>query len=357
MKRKKIKFLLIALLISFSINETGAQVRLKDIGCVRGMESRRITGYGLVTGLNGTGDGIFALFTIRSLANLLRNMDITVDEGRLRMRNIAGVMVSAELPPFTTRGTTIDAIVSSIGDARSLEGGTLIQSPLYDAKGELLAYAQGPISIGGLNVAGAGGPARRNYALVGKIVNGVKAEKELLLNYIDNGSIVFKLNQPDFTSSYRVSEKINGYFEESIASSVNAADINVLIPQTYVDGNKVIEFISMIEQINIEPDVAAKVVLNERTGTVVIGKNVRILPVAISHGDITIQIRPSAPEPGQPLPAPELGQVVVLSDREGSNIGNLAEALNALKVPPKDIISIFQALKESGALKAELIIM
>jgi len=356
MKNKRLIIFFSVLIYLLSISEVKSQVRLKDIGYIQGMESRRVTGYGLVTGLNGTGDGIFALFTIRSLANLLRNMDIRVDEARLRMRNIAGVMVTAELPPFTTRGTITDAVVSSIGDARSLEGGTLIQSPLYDSKGELFANAQGPISIGGLNVAGAGGPATRNFPLVGKVINGVKAEKSFPLNFMSEGTVIFKLNYPDFTSSYRVSDKINSYFQESISLSVNAADVNIQVPQTYMDGDRIIEFLSIIEQIDIEPDVAAKVVINERTGTVVVGRDVKILPVAISHGDLTIQIRPSQPVSGAP-PPPAAGAVVVLSEREGGNIGDLAEALNALQVAPKDIISIFQALKQVGALKAELIVM
>jgi len=357
MKNKRLIIVFSILIYLLSIGDVKSQVRLKDIGYIQGMESKRVTGYGLVTGLNGTGDGIFALFTIRSLTNFLRNMDIWVDEARLRMRNIAGVMITAELPPFTTRGTITDAIVSSIGDARSLEGGNLIQSPLYDSKNELFAYAQGPVSIGGLNVAGAGGPARRNFPLVGNVINGVKAEKEFPLNFVSEGTVVFKLNYPDFTSSYRVSEKINSYFQESISLSVDAAGIDIQVPQTYIDGDRIIEFLSIIEQIDIEPDIAAKVVINERTGTVVVGRDVRVLPVAISHGDLTIQIRPSQPVPGTPPPPPAAGSVVVLSEREGGNIGDLAEALNALQVAPKDIISIFQALKQVGALKAELIVM
>ena len=358
MKRKGLIICLIVVFACISLSSVYAQVRLKDIGFVQGLENRRVTGYGLVTGLNGTGDGIFALFTVRSLSNILRNMDITVDEARLRMRNIAGVIITAELPPFTTRGTITDAVVSSIGDARSLEGGTLIQSPLYDSKNELLAYAQGSLSIGGLNIAGAGGPSRRNFALVGKIVRGVNAVKELPLNFTSDGNINFKLYQPDFTSSYRVSSVINDYFGEDIASSDNAANIIMQVPQAYTDENRIVEFLALIEQIEVEPDVAAKVVVNERTGTVVVGRDVKIMPVAISHGDLTIQISPAqAGAPGQPPIPAETGSVIVLGEREGSNIGNLAEALNALKVNPKDIIAIFEALREVGALKAELVVM
>jgi len=344
-------------MVAFLAGELNSQFRLKDIGAIQGMEGIRITGYGLVTGLNGTGDGIFALFTIRSLSNLLRNMDINIDEARLRMRNIAGVLITAEVPPFAARGTITDANVSSIGDARSLEGGTLIQSPLYDTNGELFGYAQGPISIGGLNIAGAGGTARNNFPLVGKVVNAVKMERELSMNFVSDETIVFTLKQPDFTSAFRVSDRINNYFDEPISLPVNPVDINIKIPQLYLDGNRIIEFISIFEQIEVEPDFAAKVVINERTGTVVVGRDVKILPVAISHGDITIQIRPAPAAPGAPPPPPETGSVVVFSEREGGNIGDLSEALNALRVAPKDIISIFQALKESGALKAELVIM
>ncbi len=337
--------------------ELSSQVRLKDIGYIQGMESKRVTGYGLITGLNGTGDGIFALFTIRSLANLLRNMDINIDEARLRMRNIAGVWITAEIPPFASKGTLADATVSSIGDARSLAGGTLIQSPLYDINNELVAYAQGPVSIGGLNSAGPGGPERNNFPSVGKIINGIKVQIEHPLTFISNGNVLFKLKQPDFTSAFRVSQRINSYFDEMMSSAVNAADIDIQIPEAYLDGSRIIEFISIIEQVRVNPDVSAKVVVNERTGTVVVGSDVKIMPVAISHGDLTIQIRPAPAAAGQPAPPPETASVIVLSEREGGNIGNLSEALNALRVTPKDIIAIFQALKEAGALNAELIIL
>ncbi|MCK4965828.1 flagellar basal body P-ring protein FlgI, partial [bacterium] len=194
--------------------------------------------------------------------------------------------------------------------------------------------------------------------LVGKIVRGVNAVKELPLNFTSDGNINFKLYQPDFTSSYRVSSVINDYFGEDIASSDNAANIIMQVPQAYTDENRIVEFLALIEQIEVEPDVAAKVVVNERTGTVVVGRDVKIMPVAISHGDLTIQISPAqAGAPGQPPIPAETGSVIVLGEREGSNIGNLAEALNALKVNPKDIIAIFEALREVGALKAELVVM
>lgn len=355
MRKKGLITGLLIVFVLFLAGDMYSQVRLKDIGYIQGLEKRRVTGFGLVTGLNGTGDGIFALFTIRSLSNILRKMDITVDEARLRMRNIAGVMITAELPAFTTRGTIADAVVSSIGDARSLEGGTLIQSELFDANHELLAYVQGPISIGGLNVAGAGGPSRRNFALVGNVVGGVKAIKELPLSFTSDGNINFKLHQPDFTSSYRVSSVINSFFGEDIAVSDNAANVLVQIPQIYTDENKIVEFLASVEQIEVEPDIAARVVVNERTGTVVVGRDVRLLPVAISHGDLNIQIQPAGAGPAPP--ATVTSSLIVLNEREGGNIGNLAEALNALQVTPKDIIAIFQALKELGALKAELVIM
>ena len=332
------------------------QVRIKDVARIQGMENRRVTGFGLVMGLAGTGDGVTVIFTIQSVANLLRNMGLTVDQNRLIMRNVAAVMVNAELPPFTKMGTKADIIVSSMGDASSLEGGTLIQTPLFDANGEVVANAQGSITVGGLNAAGAGGGARQNYVLSARIEGGARAIKGLPLNFIDNGVVYLSLNRPDFTSAVRIAQRINSTYRETIASPIDAGSVLINIPQTYIDNNNLIGFISEVELQEVTPDAVARVVVNERTGTVVVGGDVRITPVAISHGDLSIQIQPPAPVAG-PAPAAQQNSVVVLGQNEGSNVRNLADALNALNVTPKDIIAIFQALKKAGALQAELMII
>lgn len=343
----------------FSSSLSG-QVRIKEIAGIQGMEVQRVTGYGLVMGLAGTGDGTTALFTIQSVANLLRNMGLTIDQNRIRMRNVAAVMVNAELPFFTKQGTHADAIVSSMGDASSLEGGTLIQTPLFDTNGEIIAYAEGSITIGGRNIAGAGGGARQNYVLSGRIQEGARAVKELPLRFIADGAVKLALNRPDFTTAVRIADRVNRTFKEPVASPLDAGTVVVNIPQAFIDNNNIISFISQVELLQINPDVVAKVVVNERTGTVIIGGDVRIAPVAISHGDLSIQIQAApaaAPAPGAVPQAPQQKRVVVLGETEGNSVQNLAEALNALNVSPKDVIAIFQALKQAGALQAELVVL
>jgi len=331
---------------------TQSQTRIKDIVDILGLEEKSITGYGLVTGLNGTGDGTRALFTIQSLANLLQRMDVKVDPQGIRMRNVAAVMVMATVPPFSKRGDKIDVTVSSIGDARSLQGGALIRTELFDLKGEIIAYAQGPVSIGGITPGAVAGGGRQNYAMVGRVPKGAKLEKDMLFNYIENGEIKLKLNEPDFTSATRVIDKINRVFGANTAYARDAATVSVKIPKSYIDMKDEVGFISRVENLVIDPDVRAKIVINERTGTVVVGRDVTLSTVAISHGDLTIQIR-AAGEGGQPQT--QEGRVVLL--QETAKVGDLAVALNALKVSPEDMIAIFQALKELGALNAELVIM
>ncbi|MCL5019753.1 MAG: flagellar basal body P-ring protein FlgI [Patescibacteria group bacterium] len=350
-------FILGALIFSSSLS---GQVRIKEVAGIQGMEAQRVTGYGLVMGLAGTGDGTTALFTIQSVANLLRNMGLTIDQNRIRMRNVAAVMVNTELPSFTKQGTRSDVIVSSMGDASSLEGGTLIETPLFDVNREIIAYAEGPITVGGRNIAGAGGGARQNYVLSGRIQEGARAVKELPLRFIADGAVKLALNRPDFTTAVRIAERVNRTFKEPIAVPLDAGTVVVNIPQTYIDNNNIIAFISQVELLQINPDVIAKVVVNERTGTVIVGGDVRISPVAISHGDLSIQIQAApaaAPVPGAAPQAAQQKRMVVLGETEGNSVQNLAEALNALSVTPKDVIAIFQALKQAGALQAELVVL
>jgi len=354
--RNYITALAAIIIFTVCIEECPAQMRIKDLGYIHGLQSKMVTGYGLVTGLNGSGDGTRALFTIQAVANMLRNVGLMVDANRIRMRNVAAVLVTAELPPFTKRGAKVDCIVSSLGDATSLEGGTLIQTPLRDINGNNVAWAQGQISTGGLNLAGAGGTARQNYTLTGRVPKGVTSELDIPLSFLHDGVFNYILNEPDFTTCRRIGQVVNNYFQEPVARTIDAATISVRIPPAYQENDIIVQFVSEMEQLDVNPDIAARVVINERSGTVVMGRDVRLTPVAISHGDISIQIQPAV-VPGQPPAAPQAASVVSLTERETGNIGNLVDALNALQVEPKDIIAIFQALKEAGALKAQLIIM
>ncbi|CUT00389.1 flagellar basal body P-ring protein FlgI [Candidatus Chrysopegis kryptomonas] len=347
--------------------------RIKDIAYVKGVSGYQVIGYGLVVGLNGTGDTRRASFTVQSVVSMLKKFGITVTDENLRMRNVAAVMVTAFIPPFAKEGASVDVIVSSIGDATSLHGGNLLMTPLVGSDGVVYAVAQGPISVGGFDVRTAFGTEyRRNVTTTGRVPNGAIIEKSIPVNIASNSNekIELVLRQPDFTTAKRIADAVNLKFNSKIAFAIDASSIFVKVPEEFRSDEKIVDFISQIELIDVQPDAIAKVVINERTGTIVVGENVTISPVAISHGAIHIEIQ-SVPVISQPAPFSR-GQTVVtqlttinvyqdttvVTAIEGAaTVQDIAKALNALKVLPRDIIAIFQALKESGALKAELIIM
>jgi flagellar P-ring protein precursor FlgI len=347
--------------------------RIKDIAYVKGVSGYQVIGYGLVVGLNGTGDTRRASFTVQSVVSMLKKFGITVTDENLRMRNVAAVMVTAFIPPFAKEGASVDVIVSSIGDATSLHGGNLLMTPLVGSDGVVYAVAQGPISVGGFDVRTAFGTEyRRNVTTTGRVPNGAIIEKSIPVNIASNSNekIELVLRQPDFTTAKRIADAVNLKFNSKIAFAIDASSVFVKVPEEFRSDEKIVDFISQIELIDVQPDAIAKVVINERTGTIVVGENVTISPVAISHGAIHIEIQ-SVPVISQPAPFSR-GQTVVtqlttinvyqdttvVTAIEGAaTVQDIAKALNALKVLPRDIIAIFQALKESGALKAELIIM
>lgn len=346
--------------------------RIKDIAYIKGSGGYQVIGYGLVVGLNGTGDSRRASFTIQSVVSMLRRFGITVTDENLRTRNVAAVMVTATIPSFAKEGTTIDVIVSSIGDATSLHGGSLLMTPLVGQDGLVYAVAQGPLSVGGFDVRTATGTEyRRNITTTGRIPNGAIVERAVSARFFkSNHKIEIVLRQPDFTTAKRIADAVNLKFNSNIAFAVDASEVVVNVPDEFKSDDKIVDFISQIETIEIKPDAIAKVVINERTGTIVVGENVTISPVAISHGAIHIEIQ-AVPIISQPAPFSR-GQTVVtqlttinvyqdstiVTAIEGAaTVQDIARALNALKVLPRDIIAIFQALKEAGALKAELIIM
>ena len=343
-------------------------VRIKDITDIKGVRENHLVGYGLVVGLEGTGDSDDSLFTIQSLASLLEKMGVTVQTEDIEdVENVAAVMVTMNLPPFASLGSRIDVLVSSIGDAENLQGGTLLFTPLKGADGKVYAVAQGPVSTGGFAVSGnSGDQVQKNFPTVGRVVGGALVENEIHSDFNEKDSLTLALHKPDFTTASRVAQAINRAFYSQLAQTDNAGSIRVSVPENYL-GNTV-QFVTMIESLGVTPDMVSKVVVNERTGTVVMGENVRIATVGIAHGNLSIQINESQ-DVSQPLPFSRGGRTVVTPDsdivvQEGKNpiflvesgvsIGELVKALNALGVSPRDLIAIFQALKAAGALQAEL---
>lgn len=356
----------VACALLFSANAHA--VRIKDIVDIKGVRQNQLVGYGLVVGLEGTGDSDDALFTIQSLASLLEKMGVTVQPKDIEdVENVAAVMVTADLPPFASLGSRIDVLVSSIGDAENLQGGTLLFTPLKGADGQVYAIAQGPVSTGGFAVSGnSGDQIQKNFPTVGRVVGGGLVEKEIHSDFNQKNSLTLALHQPDFTTASRVAGAINRAFYSQLARTENAGSILVNVPENY-QGNSV-QFVTLIESLGVTPDMVSKVVVNERTGTVIMGENVRIATIAIAHGNLSIQIDESQ-NVSQPLPFSRSGRTVVTPESElvvqegknpiflvesGVSIGELVKALNALGVSPRDLIAIFQALKAAGALQAEL---
>ncbi len=360
--------LILFFIITFSTNSHSE--RIKDIANWSGIRENQLIGYGLVVGLNGTGDKD-GTYLYQPIANMLSRMGITINVKDLKgkVKNVAAVMVTAKLPTNVKSGAKIDVQVSSIGDAKSLQGGTLLLTPLTGPDGEVYALAQGPISIGGFIAAGKAAQAVKNHQNVGYIPEGAIVEKPVVVNFVEKMDLYLQLHYPDITSARRTAEKINEKFKVNIAEAADPSTIHITIPSSY-RGN-VIDFMAEVEKIDIVTDQPAKVVINERTGTVVIGSNVKIAPTALAHGGLTITIK-ETPEVSQPLPLAPKGATtevvprtevkieeknVSLMEVKGSTVGELIKALNALGVTPKDLISILQALKTSGALKADLVLM
>jgi len=366
-KRIFAEFGLITVILILFLSNAHA-VRIKDIAEIKGVRGNQLVGYGLVVGLDGTGDGKKSEFTIQSMARMLEKMGMAVDPDDIDVKNVAAVMITAELPPFARAGSRIDVLVSSIGDADNLQGGTLLFTPLKAADGKVYAVAQGPVGTGGFSAKGSGGSVQKNFPTVGRVVGGALVEKEVSSNFAQKKTISLALNSPDFTTASRVAQAINSALNSRLAQTPDAGTIEVKVPENYY-GN-IVGFVSMMESLDVTPDAVAKVVFNERTGTVVMGENVRISTIAIAHGNLSIQIKESS-DVSQPLPFSQ-GETVVTSETDiyikedksllflvnsGVNIGEVVRALNALGVSPRDLISIFQALRVAGALHAKLEIM
>ncbi len=342
-----------------------ANSRLKDIANLQGVRENQLVGYGLVVGLDGTGDGGSNAFTKQSLATMLNNLGVGIDPNQVNVKNVAAVIVTAYLPPFARMGSRMDILVSSMGDAKSLKGGTLLLTPLKGADGKVYAVAQGPVTIGGFSAESAGASEKKNHPTVGTIPGGATIERELPFDFSNIDALTYSLSNPDFTTANRVTRAINRRLRGNFAQATDSGTVKVLIPETF--RSNVVNLVAELESIKIATDRQARVVVNERTGTVVIGEDVRVSTIAIAHGGLTISIQPDAII-SQPQPFSD-GETVVVEKPEieaqegdsklalipgGVPIRDLVKALNAIGVSPRDLIAVFQAIQASGALQADL---
>ncbi len=345
-------------------------VRVKDVGRFAGTDAVRLIGYGLVVGLEGTGDSPKSLFTNQSLANMLERFGINIAGERVKAKNVAGVMVTAEVAPFSRAGARFDVIVSSMGDCKTLQGGILLQTTLTDLTGDFWGVATGPISIGGFNVESGYVTVRQNYTVVGRVPDGGMLKRDVSSGIKETAHLTYMLRNGDFTTAQRLAEAVNLRFNDSIAVALDAVSVDIAVPDSFASPEQIVPFLAEVENVHFDPDVAARVVINERTGTIVIGEQVNISTVAISHGSLSITIK-STPMVSQPPPfslgttQTEQYQEVTVEERGTgvvvipgtSTVADVAKALNTLGVAPRDIIAIFQALNRSGALQAELVII
>lgn len=329
--------LLISLIcLSAVASSVASAARLKDIASIRGVRENQLIGYGLVVGLKGTGDSS-SQFTSKSFARLIEKMGVQVDGKDLQSKNIAAVIITATLPPFAKAGNPLDITVNSIGDASSLMGGTLLQAPLRAANDEVYAVAQGSISVLG--------DGKEIHTTAGRIPNGAMIERDIQSDFASRKMYRMTLHNPDFTTAARTVLTINKELGGQYATAQDAGTVDIITPYAYE--NKGVELMATIEAIEINPDQKARVVINERTGTIVIGEKVRISKVGLSHGNLTLKVGD-----GKKSKDSADDKVTVLD--MGANVGDLVQALNKLGVSPKDLISILQSVKAAGALHGEL---
>ena len=367
--RKISRFLpIFFIFIVFNIKTLDAQTRIKDIVDFEGVRENMLIGYGLVVGLNGTGDTLSSsIFTRESLVGMLERLGVNARDDSLKTDNVAAVMVTATLPPFAKQGTRIDLSLSAIGDADSLLGGTLLVTPLVGADGEVYAVAQGPVAVGGVSAGGAGAEVSKGVPTNGRIASGAIIEREISFDLQGLDTLRISLRNPDFTTARRIAQAINSFAGGPIAQSRDSATVSLVVPDDY--RGKMVALITDIEQLRVTPDISAKVVIDEQTGIIVMGENVRTSTVAIAQGNLTIRIT-ETPQVSQPLPFSEEGETVTVprtqieidedEDKRLSVLSNsvtlqeLVDGLNALGIGPRDMISILQAIKAAGALQAEI---
>ena len=351
--------------------------RLKDLTSIAGVRSNQLVGYGLVVGLAGTGDGNAAL-TQQSMQSMISQFGVVTSAANMNGKNAAAVIITAELPPFTKPGQKLDIVVSTVGQAKSLRGGTLLMTPLLGADGETYAVAQGNLMVGGLGVAGGDGSSLTvNVPTVGRIPGGASVEKMIETSFLDNANILLNLHQGDFSTTNRVAEVINDVFGGGVAVPLDSTTVRVRAP---IDPAQKVSFVSLLENIEVEPDrPRAKVVVNARTGTIVIGGDVRVSAAAVTHGSLTVRVEEdvnvtqtqamavtdgvAATAPGAAVETPdttitaeeELARAFVFDP--GVELSSIVDALNAVGGTPSDLVAILEALREAGSLRAELIVI
>jgi flagellar P-ring protein precursor FlgI len=360
----------LALGLAFAAGPAQALSRIKDLASVEGVRANQILGYGIVVGLNGTGDTLNnAPFTKQSLTAMLERLGVNTRGANMRTANVAAVMVTANLPPFATQGTRLDVTVSALGDAKSLQGGTLLATPLLGADGEVYAVSQGSVAIAGFSAEGEASKITRGVPTVGRIANGGLVEREIDFALNKLKTLRLSLRNPDLTTARRMAAAINDFLGGDAAEPTDPSTVVLQIPARF-QGN-MIRMLTDIEQLRIEPDQLARIVIDERSGIIVMGKDVRVSTVAVAQGNLTVTIT-EQPQVSQPNPLSR-GETVVTPrsnvkvDTEGGNklalvresvtLAELVDGLNALGIGPRDLISILQAIKTAGALQAEIEVM
>ena len=362
---RRVLWIVIGLILAAGLSRAN---RIKDVSHVEGVRENQLVGYGLVVGLDGTGDGSSSRFTVQSLAAFLRRNGVTLDISTVKMDYVSAVIVTASLPPFARPGSRLDVTVSSIGDTESLQGGTLIMTPLKGPDGQVYAVAQGSISVGGFEAGSSGTSVATNFVTAGKIPGGALIETAPPTPLENQGELTLVLENPDFTTAHRVAQVINANFSEGTAKASDNTGIIVRVPAEYA--SRVPDFMAAIERLPVHPDQRARIVIDERTGTVVMGEDVRISTLAIAHGNLSIAIT-TQNDVSQPGDFAEVGETKRVknsdvkateeADRltvvpEGVSLGEVVQSLNAIGVTPRDLISILQSIKAAGALQAELVI-
>lgn len=340
-------------------------VRIKDITEVEGARSNQLTGIGLVTGLNRTGDN--SQMAVQLIRNIMRNFGVTLDARSVRTRNLAVVAVTANLPPYVRPGQTIDVNVNTMGNASSLQGGVLIQSPLRAADGQVYAVAQGPVVVGGMSAQGANASSTQNVPTAGRVPGGAIVEREVPSEYAMGGQVALLLRQPDFNTAQRIADAINRTYGV-VAYPVDAGRVEINLPGQYVQAPTA--FLANIGSLEIEPDTTAKVAVNERNGTVVMGGNVKISSVGVAHGNLVVTVGENAnviqPEPFSGGVTVITGRTDITADEDGGSmiampatttVRDMVRVLNSLGARPRDIIEILQAIYKAGALHGELVVM
>jgi flagellar P-ring protein precursor FlgI len=352
---------------------SGAQAaRLKDLASIQGVRSNQLIGYGLVVGLNGTGDQTTQTpFTVQTFNNMLAQFGIKIPEGggNIQLKNVAAVSLSAEMPPFAKPGQTIDVTISSIGNAKSLRGGTLLMTPLKGIDGNVYAIAQGNLSVGGFDAEGAdGSKITVNVPSAGRIPNGATVERAVPTALSSGDSLVLNLNRPDYTTAKNIVDKLNGLLGPGVAQALDGGSVQVSAPS---DPGQRVDYLSVLENLEVDSgSAAAKIIVNARTGTIVIGQNVRVKPAAVTHGSLTVTIsedyqvsQPNAFAEGETVVTP---QSTVSADQQanpmfkfgpGTSLEEIIRAVNQVGASPSDLLAILEALKQAGALEADLIVI